>query len=126
MDNFFKALNSYDYLDDFSLLRPFVNELIQISKMKQSTTDLNEKSRLQFEFLIRVLLDSCKQSSVKVLPPINWYYLMTCLIKSIYGNYVETELIELTIMQIDNLNSAYSLVKNYLIDTNYFLHLKVK
>jgi hypothetical protein len=45
--------------------------------------------------------------------------------KSKYGNEMETELIELTLMQINHLNSAYSLIKNYLIDTNYFIHLKV-
>ena len=41
-------------------------------------------------------------------------------IKSVFGKYVEQELIELSILQINNSNSAFLLVKNYLIDTNYF------
>ncbi len=46
--------------------------------------------------------------------------------KSKYGSEMELELIELSLMQINHLYSAYSLLKNYLVDTNYFIHLKVK
>ncbi|CAF0998112.1 unnamed protein product [Brachionus calyciflorus] len=119
-DEIYSTPNSYDYLDDFSLLKHVVNELLRLSKIKVTTAN----SGVQFEFFLKVLLESCLESKCKILPPINWYYFMTSLIKSKFGTDLESQLIKLTVMQINNLNSAYSLVKNYLVDTNYFIHLK--
>jgi hypothetical protein len=79
-----------------------------------------ELFRLKFIFLVRLLLKSCKSSNKKNLPPINWYYMINGWIKSFFGKDVEQELIELSILQINNSNSAFLLVKNFLIDTNYF------
>lgn len=81
--------------------------------------------QVKFEFLIRLVLASCKSSKDKHLPPINWYYMINSLMKSHYGKGVESELIELSILQLNNLNSAYILIKNYLIDTNYFSQFEV-
>ena len=106
-------------MDEFSLLREHVNELVKVCK------EDNEEKEAQFNFLVSALTESCKASKTRTLPPINWYYLITLLIKSKYGHKMESKLIELTLMQINNLNSAYSLLKNYLVDTNYFMHLQV-
>jgi hypothetical protein len=76
--------------------------------------------KIRFIFLVRLLLQSCKSSRIKILPPVNWYYLINSWIKSSFGKDVEKELIELSILQINHLNSAFLLIKNYLIDTNYF------
>jgi hypothetical protein len=58
------------------------------------------------------------------LPPLNWYYFISSLLKSKFGKLVETSLIHLVILHVQISNSAYSLIKNFLIDTNYFNILK--
>jgi hypothetical protein len=97
-----------------------INELSRILK------EVNQDKTSQFNFLVTALLEGCKSSMAHILPPINWYYLITSLMKSKYGNGMESELIELSLMQISHLFSAYSLLKNYLVDTNFFFNLKVK
>ncbi|RNA08180.1 hypothetical protein BpHYR1_011695 [Brachionus plicatilis] len=112
--------NTYDYLDDFFLLKHVVNELLRLSKIRNPTS----KCQMKFEFFFNVLLDSCLHSKCKILPPLNWYYFMTSLIKSKFGTELEPKMIKLTLMQINNLNSAYSLVKNFLVDTHSFYQFK--
>lgn len=120
------APSTYDYLDEFCLLKPYINELYNLTKMKiDSKEDDFHKLQNKVQFLINVLLKSCKKSKVRQLPPINWYFLINSLMRSKFGEQIESQIIELTLFQINNLNSAYSLLKNYLIDTNYFLKFKV-
>ncbi len=84
--------------------------------------DLN--NQLKFDFLIDLIYTSCKASQPKRLPPINWYNMANSWIKSeLKSAAIEFKLIELTIMQITELNSAFNLIKNYLIDTNYFVFM---
>ena len=109
-------------MDNQSLLKVLTNESLRISK----TLDSNDsKSAEDFRFLIEALLAGWRTSTSKSLPPINWLNLVNTLLKSRFGNQVEAELIELVLGQIENSNSAFALVKNYLIDTNYFTRLQV-
>jgi hypothetical protein len=114
--------NAYDYLDDTSILRAITDYLIEISKLEDDQ-QLFLKSK--FELLAKILCESCFKSVAHLLPPINWYYFASMLLKSKHGKCVETELIKITIYLIAESNSAFSLVKNFLIDTNYFHHLNV-
>jgi hypothetical protein len=87
---------------------------------------MNQKS---FKFLLTVLMGSCKRSSTLLegnnrgdLPPLNWYFFISCLMRSeLSKNECETLLIELALNQMNSSQSAYSLIKNYTIDSNYFL-----
>ena len=63
-------------------------------------------------------------SKTLTLPPLNWYYFISSLLKSKFGKTSETSLIHLTLLHVQISNSAYSLMKNFLIDTNYFQMLK--
>jgi hypothetical protein len=109
-------------LDNQSLLKVLTNESLRISK----TLDSNDsKCAEDFRFLIETLSDGWRTSTSKSLPPINWLNLVNTLLKSRFGSQVEAELIELVLGQIENSNSAFALVKNYLIDTNYFTRLQV-
>lgn len=116
-----KAPNTYDYLDDYSLLKLVVSEMLRLSKIRNPSSKIRQK----FEFFFNVLFDSCLHSNAKCLPPLNWYYFMTSLIKSQFGTDLESKMIKLTLMQINTLNSAYSLVKNFLVDTHSFYQFKV-
>jgi hypothetical protein len=91
--------------------------------MKVDCADF-EKEKSKFVLLVDVLTKGNIKSN-GILPPINWYYIINNLIKSKYGNYVESRLIELLILQINSSNTAYSLMKNYLLDSNYFLEFNV-
>ena len=117
-----KAPNTYDYLDDYSLIKFVVGEMLRLSKIRNPSSSHRQK----FNFFFNVLLDSCLHSNAKVLPPLNWYYFMTSLIKSKFGTELESKMIKLTLMQINNLNSAYSLIKNFLVDTHSFYQFKVR
>ena len=86
--------------------------------------DLNNEKK--FEFLVSLIFESCKQSQTLSLPPLNWYYFASSLLKSKLGKSIETNLISLVILQLKVSNSAYTLLKNFLIDTNYFHNLQVK
>lgn len=132
--------NSYDYLDESSILRVTCTELSLMAKSKVKSSsfclnvsfhvlildlnpsDLNAK---QFEFLVALLLNSCKNSQSLTLPPLNWYFFISSLLKSKFGKNVETLLLNLTVLQLKTSNSAYTLIKNILIDTNYFSNLQV-
>jgi len=87
------------------------------------TNDTNTK---QFEFLVNLLLNSCKNSQTLTLPPLNWYFFISSLLKSKFGKSAETTLLNLVILQLKISNSAHTFIKNILIDTNYFSNLKVK
>ena len=76
--------------------------------------------------MLDVLLTSYKSSNTKSLPPVNWYFFISSLLKSKFGKDHETSIIELAMLQFNKSNSAYALIKNFLIDTNYFNILKVK
>lgn len=108
-------------MDDFSLLKHVVNELMRLSKIKNPTL----KHQQTFEFFFNLLLDSSLHSNIKILPPLNWYYFMTSMIKSKFGTQLEAKMIKLSLMQINNLNSAYSLIKNFLVDTHSFQQFSV-
>ena len=113
--------NTFDYLDNLSILRQTFNELNRLVKV-----DSNEpKLGLQFKFLVNLLLTSCRSSKTKHLPPVNWYFFLNSLLKSKFGKENECDLIQLAIIQFNKSTSAYALMKNFLIDTNYFAHLKV-
>jgi hypothetical protein len=125
--------SNYDYLDEFSLLKPILNELlILMSKCEFNDSAKFEEDQFKFEFLINLLYNSCKHSKApRLLPPLNWYFVINTLVKcklfqevKLKNSNIETNLIELTLIQMsqnESSKSAYSLVKNYLIDTNYFL-----
>lgn len=143
---FIQAPSNYDYLDDSSLLKLLFNQLITLmsnSQSKKSNLNLlfQNDSDLDFLFFIKdssdpidgekirmiisILTNSVKSSESKVLPPVNWFYIMTLLFKTHYGKIYETKLIEITLHQSNYLNSARLFLKNILIDTNYFLQMKV-
>jgi len=123
--------NNYDYLDEFSLLKPILNELlIQISKCEFIDLAKFEEEQFKFEFLIKIIYKSCKNSKApRLLPPLNWYFVINTLMKcKIYqevktkNSQIETNIIELVLIQMSQSESksAYSLIKNYSIDTHYF------
>ena len=88
--------------------------------------DSNETgSEEQFELMFDTLLTSCRNSKIKSLPPVNLYFFLCSLLKSKFGKKYESSVIELAMLQFSKSNSAYALVKNFIIDTNYFSHLKV-
>lgn len=107
-------------MDGQSLLRALTNEALGIAKEGS-----NGEKRAEFEFLIETLVAGCRLSTTKTLPPINWLNLVNTLIKCRYGTHVESELIELALAQTSTSNSAFVLIKNFLIDTNYFTRLQV-
>ena len=126
-DEIYSTQNNYDYLDEYSLLKPTLNELIKISRISGASLTEAESNYEQskFVFLVNTLCSACKKSNEPhMLPPVNWYYLINSLIKSKHGSQVESKLLEICIMQLKDSQSAYSILKNYLIDTNYFLNLK--
>jgi hypothetical protein len=75
--------------------------------------------------MITTLLASCRNSKVKSLPPVNLYFFLSSLLKSKFGKKYESKLIEIAMLQFSKSNSAYTLVKNLIIDTNYFNNLQV-
>ena len=114
--------NNYDYLDNTSVLREVVN--IAISVVKSDDTDENLKTS-KLSLLIKCMRESCEKSISKQLPPINWYYFLNTILKSKYGKSCELDLIKITVYQIAHLNSAFTVFKNFFIDTNYFQQLEV-
>lgn len=118
-----KAQNTFDYLDNQSLLKSLTNEALRLAK--ETNVESSMRSENQFTFWIETLAEGVRASSVKTLPPVNWLNLVNTLIKSRFGPRVERELIELALLQIDSSNSAFVLVKNYLIDTSYLTRLQV-
>jgi len=114
----FSVPSSFDYLDDLSILRQIFNELNRIVSDEKASDN-------EFEFMLDTLVTSCRCSKVKFLPPVNWYSFISSLLKSRHGRKHETAILELTMLQFGKSNSAYSLVKNFLVDTNYLNHLKV-
>src|SRR5262249_3314509 len=82
---------------------------------------VDDEKGQKFEFLANVVLyESCKSHG---MPPINWYFLMTTLLKSKYNSrkQVETRLVQLTLAQTSS--SAGTLLKNLLVDTAHFQQL---
>ena len=109
-------------MDKQSLLRELSNESLRLAKEPNVTNNTES----QFKILIEILTSATRLSSSKVLPPVNWLNLTNTLIKSRFGSQVERELIELVMSQIETSNSAFVLIKNYLIDTSYLNRLQVE
>lgn len=120
----FLVQNTFDYLDNQSLLRALTNEALRLAKESATNACDNNKTASQFKFVIETLTTSVRVSSSKALPPVNWLNLVNTLIKSRFGAQLERELIDLVLSQADASNSAFVLVKNYLIDTNYLTRLQ--
>jgi len=118
--NVFSVPSNFDYLDELSILRQLFNELNKIVNEDKALSN-----ELQFEFMLDTLVIGCRTSKVKFLPPVNWYTFISSLLKSRHGSRHETKILELTMLQFSKSNSAYSLIKNFLVDTNYLYHLKV-
>jgi hypothetical protein len=97
---------------------------IAIEIVKSDDTDESSKSN-KIGLLIKCIRESCEKSTTKLLPPINWYYFLNTILKSKYGKACELDLIKLTIYQISNLNTAFTVFKSFFIDTNYFQKLEV-
>jgi hypothetical protein len=122
-NNFILVPNNYDYLDDTSVLREVVNFITDLTKSEE----MNETTRKnKLSLMIKCICESCEKSTTKLLPPINWHYFINTILKSKFGKECEFDLIKLTIYQISNLNSAFSVFKNFFIDTNYFQQLEVR
>ena len=109
-------------MDDASVLREVINLIIGIIKSEETEEDLKS---VKISFLIKSIRESCENSTSKHLPPINWHYFVNSILKSKYGKVCELDLIKLTIYQISNLNSAFTVFKSFFIDTNYFQNLEV-
>ena len=111
--------DNYDYLDEFSLLKPLLSELIkEASSTRTSNDDISK-----FKFLIQLFNKSSKRSSTP-LPPLNWHFFVNSLIKSSKASANEIRpLLEIVLIQmsVNKNRSAFSLIKNYLIDTNFVL-----
>ena len=120
-DDVFSVPSNFDYLDDLSILRQIFNEVNRIIVSDEKACS----NELEFEFMLDTLVTSCRCSKVKFLPPVNWYSFISSLLKSRHGRKHETMILELTMLQFGKSTSAYSLVKNFLVDTNYLDHLKV-
>lgn len=105
------------------MLKALTNEAIRIS-MSTSAQTTNDQVRLKT--LVETLIAGWRFSTSKTLPPVNWLNLVNTLLKSrLGGGHIEAELVELALGQIGDSNSAFALIKNYLIDTNYFTRLQV-
>lgn len=98
-----------------------MNALFEICSLND-TNDIIEK---RFETLVYVLKNGCESSVGKSLPPINWFYLMSSLMKSKCGKTSELNLIELTFRHTETLSSALGFLRNCLISLNSFSQFKV-
>lgn len=107
-------------MDNQSLLRALTNEALLITKSPPAQHEHGE-----VKFLIETLTAGWRLSTTKSLPPVNWLNLVNTFAKSRFGAQLERELVELSLSQVDSSNSAFALIKNYLIDTNYFSRLQV-
>jgi hypothetical protein len=107
-------------LDDYSILKEVTNALTRLTS--QSFSSDTEK---RFILLVNTLKIGCETSLIKTLPPINWFYLMSNLMKSQFGKANETNLFELTLMHLETLSSALGFFRNFLISLNTFNQFKV-
>jgi hypothetical protein len=71
----FKGQTTYDYLDNLSLLRVIVNELLTLSKVSLNSQKNSGEMKMKFKVLIEILLKSCRATKSKSLPPIKWAFL---------------------------------------------------
>ena len=100
-----------------------LNQLVKDTSPTAVQVQAAAQCAAKFDFLVRLLLDSCAKSKSRVLPPINWFHVTNSLMKSRFGERVQRQLVELCLGQLGHSQSPFNLVKNYLVDTNYFVSL---